>query len=129
MMTKLKRLLTRMNNQQGFGLAETLVAVTVLGTAVVAFVVSLSTGSLAVSEENNETVAQTLAQTQMEYTKNYAYNSVAATYPVVGTPSGYSITVGVSAVSGTDANMQKITVTILQNGATTFLLSDYKVNR
>jgi len=128
-MVKLKQLLARMNNQQGFGLAETLVAVAVLGTAVVAFVVSLSTGSLAVSEENDETVAQTLAQTQMEYTKNYTFNSGAATYPVVATPSGYSITVGVSAVSGTDANMQKITVTILQNGATTFLLSDYKVNR
>ena len=125
----IKTVCKRLHDQRGFGLAETLVAVALLGTAVVAFVVSLSAGSLAVNEQDKETVAQGLAQTQMEYTKNYAYNPAAATYPTVAAPSGYTITVGVSSVSGADANMQKITVNVLRNGASVMAVSDYKVNR
>jgi Tfp pilus assembly protein PilV len=124
-----KLLLTRIKGQRGLGLVETLVAVAVLGTAVVAFVVSLSAGSLAVSEQDTETIAQTLAQTQMEYIKNYPFNAAAITYPVVETPDSYSINVGVSPVEGADANIQKITVDILQYGSSVFLVSDYKVNR
>lgn len=115
--------------QRGFGLPETLVAVAVLGTAVAAFAVSLSAGSLAVNEQDKESAAQTLAQTQMEYTKNYTFASGASTYPTVTPPSGYSVTVSVSTVSGTDSNMQKITVNVLKAGASVFTLSDYKANR
>jgi hypothetical protein len=64
----------------------------------------------------------------MEYTKSYAYNPVAVTYPAVAAPSGYSISVGVSAVPGTDANIQKITVTVSGQGDT-LSVADYKVNR
>ena len=128
-MLLLSKLFGRFNDQQGLGLVETLVAVAILGTSVVAFVVSLSAGSLAVAEQDTETVAQSLAQTQMEYTKNYAFNPAASTYPTVAAPAGYSITVGVSPVPGTDSNMQKITVTVLRDGSSAFLVSDYKVNR
>jgi len=128
-MSRLRQLNKRVHNQRGIGLVETLVAVAILGTAVVAFIVSLSTGSLTVSEQDKETVAQSLAQTQVEYTKNYAYNPAAATYPTVAAPAGYAITVGVGPVAGTDSNMQKITVTILRDGSAIFLVSDYKVNR
>jgi prepilin-type N-terminal cleavage/methylation domain-containing protein len=128
-MRAFKRFITRTQDQRGFGLAETLVAVAVLGTAVVAFVVSLSAGSLAVTEQDKETVAQTLAQTQIEYTKNYTYNPAAVTYPTVTAPTGYTITVGVSTVSGTDTNIQKITVIILKAGASVLQVADYKVNR
>jgi len=128
-MLLLSKLFGRFNDQQGLGLVETLVAVAILGTSVVAFVVSLSAGSLAVAEQDTETVAQSLAQSQMEYTKNYAFNPAAATYPTVAAPAGYSITVGVSPVPGTDSNMQKITVTVLRDGSSAFLVSDYKVNR
>ena len=128
-MPNIKRLIPRIQSQRGFGLVETLVAVAVLGSAVVSFVVSLSAGSLAVNEQDKETLAQTLAQTQIEYTKNYAYNPAAATYPTVATPSGYTITVIVSSVAGTDVNMQKIIVTILKAGSSILQVSDYKVNR
>jgi len=124
-----KQLVTCIQDQRGLGLAEALVAVAVLGTAVVAFVVSLSAGSLAVNEQDKETVAQTLAQTQIEYTKNYPYNPAAVTYPVVAAPTGYTITVGVSSVAGTDSNIQKITVNVLRDGSSLLMVSDYKVNR
>ncbi len=55
-----------MRSQMGISLVETLAAVAILGTSVVAFVVSLSAGSLTANELNKETVAQSLAQTQME---------------------------------------------------------------
>ncbi|OGO01789.1 MAG: hypothetical protein A2Y90_05220 [Chloroflexi bacterium RBG_13_52_12] len=114
--------------QRGIGLAETLVAVAILGTCVVAFVVALSTGSLAVGEHSRETTAQSLAQSQIEHTKNYAFRSNGV-YPTITAPVGYTITVGASSVAGADTNMQKITVTVLLNGSSLFQVSDYKVNR
>jgi type II secretory pathway pseudopilin PulG len=128
-MLKVRQRIARIQDQRGIGLVETLVAVAVLGTAVVAFVVSLSAGSLAVNEQAKETVAQNLAQSQLEYTKNYPYNPAAATYPAVTPPTGYTITISVNAVAGTDSNMQKITVNVLKAGSSVFLVSDYKVNR
>ena len=63
--------LTKLHSQKGISLVETLIAVAILGTTIVAFVVSLSVGSLAVNALDKETIAQGLAQTQMEYIKNY----------------------------------------------------------
>ena len=115
--------------QRGLGLAETLVAVAILGTSVVAFVVALSAGSIAVSEQNEEVVAQRLVRTQLENTKSYPYDSEATTYPTVDLPEGYTISVGVTAVPGTDADIQKITVTISRESENVMIVEDYKVNR
>jgi Tfp pilus assembly protein PilV len=120
---------TLVQGQNGLGLVETLVAVALLATSVVAFVVALSAGSMAVGEQDKETVAQRLAQTQVEYTKNYPYNPGASTYPAVAAPAGYTVSVGVSSIPGTDTNIQKITVTILRDDVNIFMVSDYKVNR
>ncbi len=115
--------------QQGLGLVETLVAVAILGIAVVAFIVALSVGSTAVGGQNEATVAQGLAQSQLEYTKSQAYDPGAATYPAVVTPPGYNLTVAVASLPGTDADIQKVTVTVLRDGAGVLTASDYKVNR
>ena len=119
----------KVRDQIGLGLVETLVAVAILGTSVVAFAAGLSAGSIAVSEQGEKEVTQGLAQTQLEYTKSYAYNPGAVTYPAVAAPPGYSISVGVSAVPGTDANMQKITVTVSREGQAVETVAGYKVNR
>jgi type II secretory pathway pseudopilin PulG len=115
--------------QRGLGLVETLIAVAILGTAVVAFVTALSAGSIAVGENDAEMVAQGLAQSQLEYTKSYAYDSGATTYPAVDAPEGYGISVSVSSVPGTDSDIQKIIVTINHEGETVLEVEDYKVNR
>lgn len=117
------------NGEKGLGMAETLIAVAVLGVSVVTFVASLSTGSIAVSEHGRETVAQQLAQAQMENTKGAAYNPAAVTYPLIAAPAGYAISVGVAPVPNTDPDIQKITVTVTKEGATLLTLADYKVNR
>lgn len=118
-----------MNHQKGLGLVEVLVALAILGTTVVAFVIALSTGSLTITEQNKETTAQSLAQTQMEYTKNYAYAAGATTYPVLTPPATYTVTVGVTTPSGGDTNIQKVTVTVLKDGTSVLILTDYKVKR
>jgi type II secretory pathway pseudopilin PulG len=131
MVKKLKQILVRAaaQGQTGFGLVETLVAVAILGTSLVAFISGLSAGSIAVREQDRTAVTQELAQTQLEYTKSYAYNPGAVTYPAVAAPAGYSISVGVSSVAGTDANIQKITVIVSRAGETMATVAGYKVNR
>jgi Tfp pilus assembly protein PilV len=119
----------RFRGQSGIGLAETLVAVAILGTAVVAFATALSAGSIAVGEHDGEVIAQGLAQSQMEYTKSHTYNPDAITYPLLAAPEGYSLSVSVSAIPGTDADIQKITVTVNRGEEEMIKVEDYKVNR
>lgn len=115
--------------ERGFGLVETLAAVAILGVAVVAFVGGLSSGAIAVREGNQELVAQSLAQTQLEYVKDYPYDSAATTYPTVNTPEGYFICVEVGSIPDTDTDIQKITVTISRDEEDILTVEDYKVNR
>ena len=128
-MKTIKQRLKRVQDQRGLGLVETLVAVAILGTSVVAFVAALSAGSIAVGEQDEKFVVQSLAQTQLEYTKSYPYNPEAATYPTVDTPEDYIISVNVTSIPDTDADIQKITITISRNSENIMTVEDYKVNR
>ena len=125
----LARVKNRTQDQEGLGLVETLVAVAILGTSVVAFVVALSAGSIAVGEQDEAVVAQSLVQTQLEYTKSYPYDPEAVTYPTVDAPQGYAISVGVNSIPDTDTDIQKITVTISRESENIMTVADYKVNR
>ena len=129
-MKRFKRTIFRgLGCQRGIGLAETLAAVAILGTAVVAFATGLATGSIAVGEHDGQATAQGLAQSQMEYTKSYAYNPGAATYPLLAAPEGYSVNVSVGAAPGGDTDIQKVTVTVSRGGEEIIKVEDYKVNR
>ncbi len=118
-------------DERGLGLIESMVAVAVLGTAVVAFVTALSTGSTAVRESEYETIAQRLAQAELENIKSYTYNPEAITYSTddVDTPEGYSISVAVSSIPDTDTDIQKITVAVSLAGEDILTVENYKVNR
>jgi Tfp pilus assembly protein PilV len=115
-------------SQRGIGLVETLIAVAILGTANVAFVTALSAGAISTGEHGQEVIAQRLAQNQIESIKNQVFN-IAGTYTPITAPSGYAIIIVKDAVPGADTDIQKITVTILRDGAGVFTVSDYKVNR
>ena len=116
-------------NEEGLTLVESLVTVAIVGVALVAFAVALSTGAIAVNENDQEVVVQSLARTQMEYIKGYPYDSEATTYPTVGTTDNYSISVAVTSVPDTDANIQKVTANISRDGQLLLTIEDYKVNR
>ncbi len=116
-------------DERGLALVESLIAVAILGTTVVTFAVALATGSLAVNENDQEVVAQSLARTQLEYTKSYTYDPGATTYPAVPAPAGYTISVAVASITGTNSNIQKITANISREGKQVMTIQDYKVNR
>ena len=128
-MTVKKHWLKRAKDQGGLGLVETLVAVAILGTAVVAFVTALSAGSIAVGEYDGEAVAQRLAQSQMEYTKSSTFDPGAITYPLLNAPVGYVVSVAVSAVPNAGSDIQKITVTVARDGEEMIKVEDYKMDR
>jgi type II secretory pathway pseudopilin PulG len=116
-------------DQKGLGLVESVMAVAILGVAGVAFVTALSAGSIAVGEHKEEAIAQSLARSQLEYTKGYTYDSEATTYPALDTPADYSLSVTVSSVPATDTDIQKITVTVSRDEQEILTVADYKVNR
>ena len=118
-----------LQDQRGISLVELLVALAIMGIAAVAFIVPLSTGAIAVRDSDEGIVAQSLAKSQLEYTKSYPYNSLATTYPTVVPQEGYDITVNVSSVSGADGDIQKITVTVSRDGNGLLVIEDYKVDR
>lgn len=137
----LARVRVWLRDEKGLSLVESVVAIAIMGVAIVAFVLALSTGTMAVSQVEEEVVAQRLARTQLEYVKSYPYDSEAATYPYVYTydgtynpnpiilPEGYTIAVEVSSTPDTDTDIQKIAVTISQDGDDILIVEDYKVNR
>ncbi|OGC95545.1 MAG: hypothetical protein A2W25_05430 [candidate division Zixibacteria bacterium RBG_16_53_22] len=129
MMYRIKKKLKALRCEKGIGLVESLAAVALLGTAVLTLTGALATGSLGVSENDEEVVVQSLARTQLEYTKSYAYDPGASTYPTVAAPPGYAISVGVSAVPGANSNIQKITANISRDGNLILTIRDYKGNR
>ena len=121
-------------DQRGVGLVESLVAVAILGITVVAFMMALSSGAVAVREGNQQVVAQSLARTQLEYIKNYPYESGVDTYPTDPTmdmPGGYTIFVNVYSIpeADDDTDIQKITVTISIGDENILTVEDYKVDR
>ena len=127
-MFNLKRMKQNTNSQRGLGLVETLVAVAILGTAIVTFISALSTGAISVGDNEQETIAQRLAQNQIETVQSAAFD-LSGIYPAIVAPAGYSLTVTADSVPNTDENIQKITVTVLRDGSNIFTVSGYKVNR
>lgn len=115
--------------ERGITLVESLVAIAILGGGILTLVLAMSSGALAVRENDRQSIAQGLARTQLEYIKSYAYNPSATTYPAVSAPDGYAIAVAVAAVPGTNSNIQKITANVIRDGAVVITAEDYKVNR
>ena len=116
-------------DEEGLTLVESLIAVAIVGIALVAFAVALSTGSIAVWESDQEVTVQSLARTQMEYIKGYPYDSGATTYPTINTTDNYSISVAVSSTPDADSDIQKVTANISRDGQVLLTIEDYKVNR
>lgn len=123
------------------GLAETLVAVALLGTAVVSLLMSLSTGSLAVGATRESIVGESIAQSQVAYTKAYPFVSGTTAYPgadvydatynphPIVLPDGYAVVVTASPTQDVDGNIQRIKVTVYKDGEDRVTVHDFKVNR
>jgi type II secretory pathway pseudopilin PulG len=125
------KLIRRLTRRRGIGLVETLVAIGILGVGVTAFVTDLSAGSIAVRVQNETTLAQGLAQTQMEVIKAAPYDKTGRSYPTVDSPDGYTISIASAPVEGNEnqKQIQHVSITIRHNENAILTLEGYKVNR
>lgn len=139
-----------LRQQKGTTLIEVLVAVALLGVIGGAFLATVSTGTIAISQIRCEVAAQNLARSQLEHTKagNYTYydfgadlddpsDDIPPQYPVIATPPGYSVDVVAVPIPDPDDpdypycdnEMQKITITVYQDGEYVLQVEDIKVYR
>lgn len=117
-------------NESGVGLVESLIAIAIVGIAVTIFIAGLSTGSVAVQQNDIRVTAENLARSQMEYTKAQVYDTVPASYDIITpVPDRYSVLAVASSIAGRDSDIQKITVTINYSSEEVLSLEGYKGNR
>lgn len=119
----------RLHDERGVTLIETLVAVAILGLTLIVFIAGLQTGLISTRQSDNLSTAHELARSQMEYTKDAAYQPAPAAYATVTPPAGYSVTSNASTIPEGDASVQLITVQVLKDATPVFTLEGYKVDR
>ncbi|MFH0768596.1 MAG: hypothetical protein V1932_03375 [Chloroflexota bacterium] len=117
--------------ESGATLIETLVALAILGTVIITFLSGIYGSSKAAILADVRATAQSLAQTQMEYTQNATYSPGATWYPAAPIPSskdyvGYSATINSTPVHGSEDGIQKIAVTISRFGTGVVQIEGYK---
>ena len=144
-----------MRDEKGFTLIEVLVAVALLGLISVALIVALATASKVLIIADEQTTAESLARSQIEYIKTLPYSPAddydVGLYDTISIPEGYAIfsidrdNVAVDEVvgipwnidpnSGTvgpvdmDAGLQLIRLSIRHHGKVVLRLDGVKVDR
>jgi len=120
--------------ESGVTLLETVMALTILSVIAVAFLSGLTTTSRAVFIADERTTAESLARSQIEWTKNVDYVYDATEYSPAPIPGGrdyinYSATIAAEPLRNPDDGIQKITVTVKHSGRGVIKLEGYKVDR
>lgn len=122
-----------MKDDSGFVFIETIVAIAILGLVAVFFLGSIGTATKTTMSSSEQTTAESLARSQIEYIKSCNYQYSAAEYPVDPTleiPYGWSITsIAVEPLHCTDDGIQKVTITVKQGGETKLTAVTYKLDR
>jgi prepilin-type N-terminal cleavage/methylation domain-containing protein len=125
-------------SQKGFTLIEVLVAMAIMGILAVAVPCALSTASRTIVISNEQTLAESLARSQVDSILNQNYdktNNPPVYSTVPNLPAGYSIATPLAARmdpkgdgTGNDDGLQQITVVVKHGTKTVYTLVDYKVN-
>lgn len=129
-----RKLNTFTRGESGATLIETVVALAILGVIAVTFLSGLATTSKAAFLADEQTTAENLAQSQMEWVKNAGYVDSATEYPPAPIPSrrdylNYSAIITAEPLHIPDDGIQKITVTIQRSGENVIKLEGYKLDR
>jgi prepilin-type N-terminal cleavage/methylation domain-containing protein len=121
-----------LKQEKGVTLLETLVALAILSVISVAFMSGLTTSTKATVIADEQTTAESLARNQMEYVKNYTYQTNATEYPIdpsLTVPDTWEVlSCTAEALHTPDDGLQEVTVTIQHNGETVFTMTGYKKN-
>ncbi len=129
--------------QRGYTLLSVLVALAIIGAALMILLSALSTTSRGVSAVNARVVAENLSRAQMEAIKGAEYraNPTTQPYPTIALPSAYSMTIEIdywvlstfqSSVPTEDQGLQRIeieTYAARRPGSPVFVLQGYKGDR
>lgn len=119
-----------LKHERGFTLLESMVGLAILGIALVAVLAGMSTAVIAAKKADKRVTVESLATSQMEYTKSQVFQEAPATYQAFSPiPSGYSVSAEAFPIPGYDGNIQKVVVTVTYEGQTVKTLEDIKVNR
>ncbi len=120
---------------RGLTLIETVVALSILGVISVTFLNGLSSASRSVYIGDQQSTAESLAQTQMEWVKNTDYSYNATSYDPAPIPTGkdyvnYSVNITAGRLHpDDDYGIQKITVTVAHHDRGIVRLEGFKVDR
>ena len=120
--------------ESGVAFLETVVALAILGIIAVTFLNGLTTASKSTFIADEQTTAESLAQSQMEWVKNADYSYNATTYSPVAMPVGkdyinYSVMITASPLHDPDDGIQKIIVSVKHSDEGVIKLEGYKVDR
>ena len=132
---RLLRILGKFTGREsGVTFIETVVALAILGVIAVAFLNGLTTTSKSAFIADEQTTAESLAQSQIEWVKNASYSYNATTYSPAPIPSGkdylnYSALITAEPLRNPDDGIQKITVTVKRSDKGVIKLEGYKVDR
>ncbi len=132
---RLLRILGKFTGREsGVTFIETVVALAILGVIAVAFLNGLTTTSKSAFTADEQTTAESLAQSQIEWVKNASYSYNATTYSPAPIPSGkdylnYSALITAEPLRDPDDGIQKITVTVKRSDKGVIKLEGYKVDR
>jgi len=124
------------NTERGMTLIEVLIALSIIAAVAVIFLAGMSTSSKAAIVNQHQVIGENLAKSQLEYIKRQPYDAISpieyAQLDPGQIPSAYAIQIvavpmnprGDSEMN--DDGLQKITITITNNGETVFTLEGYK---
>jgi len=118
-----------LREEKGMSLVEAVVAIAILSIGLTALTLALSTGSISVASQDEVSIAQRLAQTQIESLKAAAYDTTGASYSPVATPVNYTVSFTVDSNIYTNSDIQKMTVTVSHSGNPILAVAGYKVKR
>ena len=124
------------HSNKGFSLLETLIAIAILAVISVAVLLGLSMSARANIMSDEQTTAESLARSQMEYIQQQPYIDPPNYDVISNVPDGYSIVTPLAVRLdpkndglGNDDGIQQITVTVMHGTKTILTLADYKVHK
>ena len=118
-----------MRNEKGFSLIEVLVSLAIMSIVGVGLLSALNTSTRTAVVSDRIDTTRVLAQSQLEYVKEQPYLSSYEPYDSSTEYPGYSVVITPADAVQRNALLQKITVTVKQNGKTVTTLEGYKVKR
>lgn len=120
--------------ESGVTFLETIIALAIISVIAVTFLNGLTTASKSTFIADEQTTAESLAQSQMEWVKKADYSPDAMTYSPAPIPVGkdyinYSVVIAAEPLHSPDDGIQKITITVKHSDEGVVKLEGYKVDR